>query len=155
MAENDAPQQQFAIQRIYTKDISFETPASPAIFTKEWKPEVNVDLNTRATSVAEAAYEIVLTVTVTAKLGEETAYLAEVQQAGIFIIGGFNEKDLGAMINSYCPNILFPYAREAISDLITRGSFPQMLLAPVNFDALYADHLKRQQEGVDASEATH
>ncbi len=152
MAENTSPEQngpQFALQRIYTKDISFETPNSPAIFTEKWEPSVNVDLNSASSLLQEGLYEVVLSVTVTAKVGEKTAYLAEVQQAGIFVMNGFNEQEMGGMLNSYCPNMLFPFAREAIADLVNKGSFPQLLLAPINFDALYAQHLQKQaqQEG--------
>ena len=147
MAENTTPEQtgpQFILQRIYTKDISFETPKSPAIFTEKWEPAINVDLNSANTLLQEGLYEVVLSVTVTAKIGEKTAYLAEVQQAGIFVVSGFNEQEMGGMLNSYCPNMLFPFAREVISDLVNKGSFPQMLLAPINFDALYAQHLQAQ-----------
>jgi preprotein translocase subunit SecB len=142
-AEQNGPQ--FAIQRIYTKDISFETPNSPTIFTEKWEPQVNVDLNSSGTKLSEGVFEVVLALTVTAKLGEKTAYLAEVQQAGVFGMEGFSEQDLGGMLHSFCPNILFPYAREVVSDLVSKGSFPQLLLAPINFDALYAQHLQQQQ----------
>lgn len=147
MAENTAPEQngpQLALQRIFTKDISFETPNSPAIFTEKWEPNVNIDLNSTGNQVQEGVYEVVLTVTVTTKVGEKTAYLAEVQQAGIFIISGFSEQDMGGLLNSYCPNMLFPFAREVVADLVNKGSFPQLLLAPINFDALYAQHLQKQ-----------
>ena len=147
MAENTTPEQngpQFAVQRIYTKDISFETPNSPTVFTEKWEPSVNVDLNSASALLQDNLYEVVLTVTVTAKIGDKTAYLAEVQQAGIFVLAGFNDQEMGGMLNSYCPNTLFPYAREVISDLVNKGSFPQMLLAPINFDALYAQHLQQQ-----------
>lgn len=140
---------QFTIQRIYTKDVSFETPNSPAIFTEKWEPQVNVDLNTSGNKLAEGIYEVVLAVTVTTKLGDKTAYLAEVKQSGIFSIEGFSEQDLGGMLHSYCPNLLFPYVREVVSDLVSKGSFPQLLLQPINFDALYAQHLQ-QQQGNDA-----
>lgn len=157
MTENTNQEQQngpqFTVQRIYTKDISFETPNSPAIFTEKWEPNVNIDLNTTATLLQESLYEIVLTVTVTAKVGEKTAYLAEIHQAGIFVIAGFNDDERGGMIHSYCPNILFPYVREVISDLITKGSFPQMLLAPINFDALYAQHLQQKAQGGESETA--
>lgn len=157
MSENNRPETQqgpqFAIQRIYTKDISFETPNSPAIFTEKWEPNVNIDLNTSATALQEGLYEIVLTVTVLTKIGEKTAYLAEVQQAGIFIIAGFNDQERDGMIHSYCPNILFPYAREVISDLVSKGSFPQMLLSPINFDALYAQHLQQKAQGDNSETA--
>lgn len=149
-AEQNGPQ--FAIQRIYIKDISFETPNSPAVFTEKWEPQVNVDLNSSGTKLGEGIFEVVLALTVTAKLGEKTAYLAEVQQAGVFSLAGFNEQDLGGMLHSFCPNILFPYAREVISDLVSKGSFPQLLLAPINFDALYAQHLQQQQSQTQGDE---
>lgn len=149
--ENQA-QQQFAIQRIYVKDLSFETPNSPQVFRDKWEPDINVDLNTRVSPLEENVHEVVLSVTVTCKVGDKTAYLVEVQQAGIFGIAGFSEQDMGPMLHSYCPNVLFPYAREVVSDLIQRGSFPQMALAPINFDALYAQHLQKQQQGTDGEE---
>ena len=161
MSENDQPanadQRQFAIQRIYAKDISFEAPNAPEVFSGEWKPDINIQLNTATTRLKDDNYELVLTVTVTAKQGENTSFLAEVQQAGIFMIKNIPEAEMAPMLGIYCPNVLFPYAREAISDLITRGSFPQMLLAPVNFEALYAQQLQqRQQEGqAVASDAKH
>ena len=137
---------QFILQRIYTKDVSFETPNSPAVFTENWDPETNVELNSTGNKLNDDdIYEVVLSVTVTAKLGDKTAYLAEVKQAGIFTLSGFSEQDLTAVIHSHCPNLLFPYVREVISDLVSKGSFPQMLLQPINFDALYAQHLQNQQ----------
>lgn len=149
-AEQNGPQ--FAIQRIYTKDISFETPNSPAIFTEKWEPQVNVDLNSSGTKLGDDIFEVVLSLTVTARLGEKTAYLAEVQQAGVFSLNGFGEQELGGMLHSFCPNILFPYAREVISDLVSKGSFPQLLLAPINFDALYAQHLQQQPKTQEPTE---
>ncbi len=136
---------QFAIKKIYIKDVSFETPHSPAIFTEEWKPDVNLNISSEASPIGEALYQVDLSVTATVKIGEKTAFLVEVQQAGVFGISGFPDQDLGHMLGSYCPNVLFPYARETVSDLVARGGFPQLLLAPVNFDALYAQHLQRQQ----------
>lgn len=159
MSENENAQQdgpQFAVQRIYTKDISFETPNSPAVFTEKWEPEVNVEINSNGNKLTDDIYEVVLTLTVTAKLGEKTAYLTEVQQAGIFTLAGFGEQDMGSMIHSFCPNMLFPYAREVISDLVSKGSFPQLVLQPINFDALYAQHLQQQQgEKGDEQDAVH
>lgn len=142
----------FNIQRIYTKDISFETPNSPAIFQKEWKPEVKLDLDTRSNKLADDVYEVVLALTVTAKLGEEVAFLAEVQQAGIFSISGLDENQMAHSVGSYCPNILFPYAREAIASLVSRGTFPQLNLAPVNFDALFAQYVRARQEQAEGSQ---
>ncbi len=142
---------EFAIQKIYTKDISFETPNSPDIFKQQWQPQINVDLNTNGSMLEDNVYEVVLSLTVTAKLEEKTAFLVEVQQAGIFTIKGVGETDLPVMLGSFCPNILFPYAREAVSDLVTKGGFPQLLLAPVNFDALYAQHREKAKQ----QQATH
>lgn len=138
---------QFQIQRVYTKDISFETPNSPAIFQKEWKPEIKLDLDTRTTELGPNLYEVVLAVTTTASMGEETAFLCEVQQAGIFSISEMPEQNKAHMLGSFCPNVLFPYAREAISNLVNRGTFPPLNLAPVNFDAIFAAYMqKRAQE---------
>ena len=142
-AEED---QQFQLQKIYLKDTSFETPNSPEVFTENWEPEVNVELQTEAKPLLDDVHEVVLTVTVTAKLGEKTAYLVEVHQAGVFTLAGFGDSERAQMLGSYCPNILFSYAREAISDFVGKGGFPQFLLAPVNFDALYAQHMQQQQK---------
>ena len=136
---------QFALQKIYVKDISFETPNSPGVFTEKWEPSVNIELNSNGKTLAQDVHEVVLGITITAKVGEKVAYLCEVHQAGIFTVKGFDEQEIGSMLGSYCPNVLFPYAREAISDLVTKGGFPQLLLAPVNFDAIYMDHVKKQQ----------
>lgn len=161
-SSDDNPQNQanaqnekhFALQKLYVKDLSFETPNSPAIFTEKWEPNVNVELNTNGKHLSEDIHEVVLGITVTAKIGEKIAYLCEVHQAGVFALNGFSEQELGPMLGSYCPNILFPYVREVISDLVNKGGFPQMLLQPVNFDAIYMDHVKRQQaqQGADAEE---
>ncbi|NNF96608.1 MAG: protein-export chaperone SecB [Halobacteria archaeon] len=157
MAENQSEatqqggNQQFAIQKIYIKDVSFESPNSPAMFTKEWQPEVNLDMNTNTQSLSEGVYEVVLSLTATIKNADQTAFLVEIQQAGIFTISGFAENEMGHMLGSFCPNILFPYAREAVSDLVTRGGYPPLILAPVNFDALYAQHMEQQQAGEAAS----
>lgn len=141
--ENPPVQKEFSLQKIYVKDVSFETPNSPAIFTMRWEPKVELNLTSQAQQLQENLLELSITVTVTVKLEEKTAYLVEVCQAGIFVMKGFTEQEMGPMIGSYCPTILFPYAREAISDLVTKGGFPPMLLAPVNFDALYLQHLQQ------------
>ncbi|MBQ4834262.1 protein-export chaperone SecB [Pseudoalteromonas sp. MMG010] len=143
---------QFAIQRIYVKDVSFETPNSPAIFQKEWTPEVKLDLDTRSNKLDDGLFEVVLALTVTASLGEETAFLCEIQQAGIFTVGDVEEVQLAHMLGAFCPNVLFPYAREAVSNLVNRGTFPQLNLAPVNFDALFAQYM--QQRTAQAEQAT-
>ena len=141
-----APQEgpQFTIQRIYTKDVSFETPNSPAIFQKEWTPEVKLDMDTRSNKLDEGIFEVVLALTVTASIGEETAFLCEIQQAGIFQIAELEELQMAHMLGAFCPNILFPYAREAVSALVNNGTFPQLNLAPVNFDALFAQYMQQR-----------
>lgn len=149
-ANGVAPEQaaqglQFAIQRIFVKDISFEAPNAPAIFRKEWKPEVKLDLDTRSEKLEDNVYQVILSLTVTTSVEGETAFLCEVQQAGIFSIGQLEETQMAHMLASFCPNILFPYAREAVSNLVNRGTFPQLNLAPVNFDALFAQYLQQRQ----------
>jgi preprotein translocase subunit SecB len=146
MTDQNLNNKHFELQRIYLKDVSFETPNSPQIFLQEWKPKVDLQLGTETDRLDEGVYEVVLKVTVTNTVAGKTAFLAEVQQAGIFILRGFADNEMTHMLGSYCPNILFPYAREAISDLVTKGSFPQFLLAPVNFDALLAQHMQQAQQ---------
>jgi len=144
-AEQAAQGVQFAIQRIFVKDISFEAPNAPAIFRKEWKPEVKLDLDARSEKLDDSTYQVILSLTVTTTVGEETAFLCEVQQAGIFSISQLEEAQMAHMLAAFCPNILFPYAREAVSNLVNRGTFPQLNLAPVNFDALFAQYLQQRQ----------
>ncbi len=144
-------QQQFALQRIYIKDVSFETPQGHEVFRQQWKPRVNLEMNTKQTRIDDNNFEVVLTLSVTASLEEKTAFLAEVQQAGIFFVTGLPEQQLRQVLATVCPNILFPYAREAIDNLVVRGSFPPLMLAPVNFDALYQQALKQQQEQQQAA----
>lgn len=142
----------FTIQRIYVKDASFETPHAPEIFREEWKPEVAVDLQTKSNQLEDSIHEIVLHITVTVKMKDRVAFLVEVHQAGIFSIKGFNQEQLGHILGSECPKILYPYARETISDIVIRGGFPQLLLAPVNFDALYLQHLEQQRKSGQAGQ---
>ena len=142
MAENQQEQQpQFALQRIYVKDLSFESPKSPEMFQAQWQPEVKLDLNTSNRQLQEDMFEVVLSLTITVENGtegqRETAFLAEVQQAGVFLVKGLAADELHRTLGAFCPNILFPYAREAIDNMVLRGSFPPLMLAPVNFDALY------------------
>lgn len=152
-AEEQGPQ--FGIQRIYTKDISFESPNTPDLFREQWQPKVNMELNTNAKQLDKDIHEITLDVTVTAKLDEKVAFLAEVKTAGIFSMSEFSDEQLKQMIGSFCPNILFPYARESITDLVTRGGFPQLYLAPINFDALFAQQqeqaAQKQNDGATES----
>jgi preprotein translocase subunit SecB len=141
---------QFSLQRIYVRDLSFEAPKSPEIFRQEWAPSVALDLNTRQKPLEGDFHEVVLTLSVTVKTGEEVAFIAEVQQAGIFLIKGLDGAAMSHTLGAFCPNILFPYAREALDNLVTRGSFPALMLAPVNFDALYAQELSRMQAAGEA-----
>ena len=151
-AGEQAQAPQFNIQRIFTKDISFESPNAPAIFTKEWKPEIKLDIDTSTNKLDESVFEVMLSVTVTASLGEETAFLCEVQQAGIFAIGEMPDQNKAHMLGSYCPNLLFPYARETISNLVNRGTFPPLNLAPVNFDAIFAAYMQKRAQEAQASQ---
>jgi preprotein translocase subunit SecB len=134
---------QFGILRIYLKDVSFETPNSPAIFTQEFRPDVKLQVNTSVNQLEDSLFEVVLNVTVTSNHNEKTAFLVEVQQAGIFQVQGFDETQKGHMLGAYCPETLYPFAREAVSDLVVKGGFPQLLLAPVNFDAIYNQKLNQ------------
>jgi len=143
-ASSEAPQQLFKIQRVYLKDVSYESPQTPAVFVgnTSWQPNVSLHLNTESTKLENDIYECVLTVTATVKLGEDVAYLCEIKQAGLFLVRGFDQQRLGPMLGSFCPNLLFPFAREEIASLVQKGGFPQLLLDPVNFDALYAQHVQ-------------
>ncbi|KTD50294.1 preprotein translocase subunit SecB [Legionella quinlivanii] len=153
---NPANEAQFMIQRVYMKDSSFETPNTPAVFQQQWEPELTLDLNTENTELEKNVYEVVLTVTATVKNKNTTAFLAEVKQAGIFTIQGAPKEQLGHLLGSFCPSILFPYAREAITSQVIRGSFPQLVLAPINFDALYMQQLEEQSKSkADETETTH
>lgn len=151
MAEDSQQEKQFSIQKLYVKDVSFESPNAPMVFTAQWEPKVEVNLASNAQTLQDGLYDISLTVTVTVKLEDKTAYLAEVCQAGIFAIAGFTEQELGQMIGSFCPTILFPYVREVVSDIVSKGGFPPMLLAPVNFDALYMQHLQQAQQQAESA----
>ncbi len=128
---------QFAIQRTYIKDLSFETPMGAKVFTQTFKPKIKLDVNTRVNNISENVNEIILTLTITANLEEETAYLIELQQAGIFAISGFPDDQTPHVIGAVCPNFLFPYAREVIDSTVVKGGFPPLSLAPIDFDAIY------------------
>ena len=149
----------FAIQRIYLKDLSFETPMGPSVFQKQWQPKVNQDLNTKNTKLENDLYEVALRLTLTVTDGEDSIYILEVKQAGIFAIKGLDPKQITHVINTTCPNILFPYAREAVDSVLSKGSFPALMLPPINFDALFASALKQAEEegkeAPDGSETTH
>ncbi len=139
-------QARFVIQKIYTKDISFETPNSPDIFREEWQPQLDLQLGNEYRRIDDDNHEITLTVTVTAKVEEKVAFLAEVKQAGVFSLTGYSDQEMGPLVGSYCPNTLFPFAREVISDIVLKGGFPQLVLAPVNFDALYMNQIEQAKQ---------
>lgn len=143
--------QKFEIQRVYMKDASFEAPNTPAVFLQEnWKPEISVDLNMDHQKLQEGLFEVVLSLTVNAKHKEEHAFCVEVKKAGIFVVEGFEEEQQAHLLGALCPGILFPFAREIVADLVNRASFPQLVLAPINFDALYQQRLATEQkEGLE------
>ena len=134
---------QFEIQKIYVKNISLESPNSPQVFREQWKPSVHMDIANSADELGDNLYEVTLSVTATVSHEEKTIYLVEVQQAGIFLMADFPREIIGRMVATVCPNIMFPFVREVVSDLVTRAGFPQLLLAPVNFDALYLQHQQK------------
>ena len=146
-----APGAQFALQRLYLKDSSFESPRSPLVFQGKWEPKINFDIKTRNTKVQDEVYEVVLVLTVEAKLDDQSAFLAEVHQAGIFTCKSLDDAQLEQVLSTVCPNILFPYARETIDSLVVKGSFPALMLAPINFDALYAQQKQAQADQAAAA----
>jgi len=153
-ATNQQQPAQFVLKKLYIKDLSFEIPGAPEIFQGEYKPEVKLDMNSRSRSVAENEYEVDLTISLTATQDDQTVFVVEVQQAGIFSISGVDEEiRLRHALSAYCPNILFPYVRETVSSLVAKGGFPPLLLAPVNFDQLFAAQMQQDQAKAAAEEA--
>ena len=145
---------QFALQRIYLKDSSFESPKSPTVFQSQWSPKINFDIKIRNDKVQEDLYEVVLVLTAEAQMEEQTAFLVEVHQAGIFAAKDFDVPQLEQLLATVCPNILFPYAREAIDSLVIKGSFPALALSPVNFDALYKQQKDAMAQKPEAGNGT-
>ena len=145
---------QVALERMYLKDGSWESPKSPAVFSENWKPEIQVDINTRSNIQPENRYEVLLTLTLRAKLaGGKTAFIVEIQQAGIFLVEGVEPEVLQRVLGTICPNTIFPYIRENVDSLVVKGGFPALHLAPVNFDGLYAEALRKQAaQGPKSSE---
>lgn len=137
---------QFMIQRLYIKDLSFETKNTPAVFQQNWEPNMGLELHTQHTLLQEHVYEVVLSVTVTVKNQNDIAFLVEIKQAGIFTIQGAPTEQLEHLLGSFCPSILFPYAREAITSEVARASFPQLVLAPINFDALFVQQAEEKRK---------
>lgn len=142
----------FAIEKLYVKDLSVEVPNAPAIFSEHTGPEVGIQLQTAAQNLGDDAFEVVLTVTVTAKIGDKTMFLVEVGQSGIFRVRNIPAENLEPLLSIACPNILFPYAREVVSDCVSRAGFAPVVLQPVNFEALYA--ARAQQQEAEAAPAT-
>lgn len=137
----------FVLQKIYLKDLSFESPRPVESLLKTVdRADINFQLNSDVRRPAEDVYEVTLTITVTARREDSVLYLVEVKQAGLFTLANFSDEELVAMLNGYCPGILFPYAREVVSSMVERGGFPQLLLKPINFDALYLQHLEKQAQ---------
>ena len=151
--EQQSGERRLGVVKIYVKDFSFESPQAPDVFnSQEWSPNMNLNLRSSHAAVSETLHEITLTVTVDAKDKEEekTLFLVELQQAGLFEISGYSEQEMGALVGSFCPNVLFPYARETIAATIQKGGFPEFLLQPINFDALYQQSLQQKAEGAAA-----
>ena len=162
MAENtngatppEQGQAQLTLQRLYVKDASFEAPGSPQIFQLQGQPNVELNLSQRVAQLATDTYEVVLSVTATCKVEDKTAYLAEVHQAGIFGLAGFDAQARDTILGTYCPNVLFPYVRQVVSDLVQSGGFPPFYLQPINFDALYADQMRRRAESAQTEGTTN
>ena len=153
MAEEQAAEKRLTIGKIYLKDLSFESPQAPGVFRQnDWKPKTDLNLRSSHTALGEDQHEVVLTITVEAKTDDKSFFLVELSQAGLFEIAGYEGDELGAIIGSFCPNTLFPYARETIASLIQKGGFPEFVLQPINFDALYLQS-KQQQAAAQAEEA--
>jgi preprotein translocase subunit SecB len=141
---DEQPQPSFQIEKLYVKDISLEIPGAPQVFMQPQSPQLEIQVRSESANFAEGFYEVVITVTVTARVGDKTQFLAEAAQAGIFSLRNVPQADLEPLLAIACPTILYPYAREAISDLVTRGGFPPVLLAPVSFEAIYAQRMQQQ-----------
>ena len=152
-AENTANGPAFTIEKIYVKDVSFESPNSPVIFNENVQPDLQLNLNQKVQRLSDTAFEVVLGVTLTCKAGDKTAYVAEVEQAGVFGLIGLEPQAIDVLLGTQCANILFPYVRQIVGELIQAGGFPPFLLQPINFDALYAETLRQrqQQAGADAA----
>ena len=154
VSEEQEAQAVLKIQRIYVKDVSFEAPNLPHIFNQEWKPKLAFDLSTETVKLADDLYEVCLNISVETTLedSDDVAFICEVKQAGVFTISGLDDMQMAHCLTSQCPNMLFPYARELVSNLVNRGTFPALNLSPVNFDALFVEYLQRQQQEQESAE---
>ena len=148
-----AAAKQLLLQKIYVKDLSFESPKAPAVFTTNASPQTQISIRTGSQTIAPSTFEVTLTLTVEAKEEDATIFLIEIAQAGIFSIEGYNAEEQGMLIGTFCPNTLYPFAREAIADVIGRGGFPQFLLQPINFDGLYAQAVRERATRGDGQTA--
>ena len=154
VSEEQEAQAVLQIQRIYVKDVSLEAPNLPHIFNQEWKPKLAFDLSTETVKLADDLYEVCLNISVETTLedSDDVAFICEVKQAGVFTISGLDDMQMAHCLTSQCPNMLFPYARELVSNLVNRGTFPALNLSPVNFDALFVEYLQRQQQEQESAE---
>jgi preprotein translocase subunit SecB len=148
-------QEQFDIQKLFVRDLSFESPQAPVIFTEQWQPSTDVNLSSRFDVLGDDHYLVDLKIQITAKQNDKVSFLIEVVQSGIFLLKGFAQEQQDQLLNSYCPNTLFPFAREVISESVTKGGFPPLVLAPVNFDALYAQKLAQDAEDNSNTSTKH
>ncbi len=149
-AEANAPA--FTVEKIYVKDVSFEVPGAPAIYSESAQPELQLNLNQRVQRLNETVFEVVLGVTLTCKAGDKVAYVAEVQQAGVFGLAGLEPAAVDGLLGTQCPTILFPYVRQLLSDLIQAGGFPPFFLQPINFDGLYMETVRQRAAQAGAGE---
>ena len=156
MAENNQPnpEKQLLLQKIYIKDFSFESPRAPAVFSSNVSPQTQLNIKSTAKELTPDTQEVILTLTLEARDQEKTLFMVEIEQAGVFRMQGYSDEERRVLIGSYCPGTLYPFAREAISDIVTRGGFPQLLLQPIDFDGLYAQAVKAGGHGNGGSAAT-
>ncbi len=151
-ANDGAQGAMFTLEKIYLKDVSFEAPGAPQVFNEQGQPQLQMNLSQKVQRVGDNAYEVVLGVTLTCTINEKAAYVAEVQQAGVFGLAGFDDRGLDVMLGTHCPNALYPYARQAVGELVSSGGFPPFILQPINFEALYAETLRqRNSQGTDGA----
>lgn len=143
--DQTTPTRQLLLQKIYLKDLSFESPKAPEVFTSNASAQTQLNIRSSNRDVGNNHVEVTLTLTIESKDKEETLFLVEIAQAGIFLVEGYSQQERAALLGSFCPGTLYPFAREAISDIVTKGGFPQLLLQPINFDALYAQALKSRE----------
>ena len=142
----------FTVEKIYVKDLSFEAPNAPQVFNEQAQPELQMNLNQKVQRLSDSAFEVLLGVTLTCNVGGKTAYLAEVQQAGVFTLAGFEDAGIDAMLGTQCPNLLYPYAAANVSQLIQTGGFPPFFMQPINFEGLYAENLRQRSQQMQAGD---